>query len=383
MDDNRAISDAIEAANTSVTMQELEPLLVKASTIHAAHHDNTIQFERSVFTNWSCSVNDCAYCYLSTQPRAQRHAQRSMASLLAELFICKEMGWEVGYFTGGIGVHTINDLAYLANLSEKVLGHKVMINYGAFARPAFEKLRPHISGVGAAIEVIEPELHDTICPSKPLKPLLDTLALVHEFGMKNTITIILGLGESKEDFDDLIDFIDEHHIQKIQFCFLKPQQGTVFEESEAPSAAYMAWWIAKTRIARPDILLKAAITTDRIDQMGLLIRAGINTFSRFPIFQLFACEFARALEAQIAASGRSFSSSFTQLSASLADDALYLAKIKALDLEDDLKEQICHKAAQYLKKMRKAVAKADSSPKENTPPASKKRSGFAFTATDA
>ena len=39
---------------------------------------------------------------MSTQPE-NKSAVRSKESLLAELLICKKLGWEIGFVSGGIG----------------------------------------------------------------------------------------------------------------------------------------------------------------------------------------------------------------------------------------------------------------------------------------
>src|SRR3989344_4901255 len=89
-----------------ITEPELTPLLEQAQKIYASSFDNRIWFERSLFINWTCGIADCKYCYLSTKPKKEMHALRSKASILAEIVICKVMGWRIGYITGGLRVET-------------------------------------------------------------------------------------------------------------------------------------------------------------------------------------------------------------------------------------------------------------------------------------
>ena len=56
-----------------------------------------------------------------------------------------------------------------------------------------------VEGVEYAIESFNEELHNFICPSKPLKSLLLFLKNLEEENLQKLITIILGIGEKKED----------------------------------------------------------------------------------------------------------------------------------------------------------------------------------------
>jgi len=325
----------------------MEELLERASLVHAENFDDSLTFERSVFINWSCALADCTYCYLSTQPKAKTYAKRSNASILAEILICKELGWRVDYITGGIGVHSLLEQKELFSLIKKVYGEAVCVNLGPMSEKHFEMLSGNIAGVGVAIESFIPSIQEKICPSKPHPPFIKTLKISNSLGLRNVITIILGLGERKEDYPILEKFIRDNSIQKIQFCFLKPQKGTIHENQLPPSSSYAAWWIAKTRCTFPSIKLKIAITEDRIPDLPLLCKAGINTFSRFPVIKKFGRPIAFTLEKAISASGRLFTSTFTTMPSIDWD-----GKVDGLEIEDSLKEQIRVKLHEYLKKMK-------------------------------
>lgn len=69
--------------------------------MYKTRFDNRTWFERSIFINWTCAIADCKYCHLSTKqkydPSEEIKAIRSSESILAEVLICKAMGWEIGH----------------------------------------------------------------------------------------------------------------------------------------------------------------------------------------------------------------------------------------------------------------------------------------------
>jgi len=249
----------------------MEELLKKANKVTLENHEPVVYFDRSIFINWSCSLADCTYCYLSTQPKSDKYAKRSNASILAEAIICKHFGWNVAYITGGIGVHTLIEQKELAQQLKAVLGKPIMINLGPMTKPMFDHLLPDIEGVGVAVESFIPEIQAKVCPSKPLPAFIKTLKVCNELGLKNIITIILGIGEKKEDFHIFEQFIEDNKVQKVQFCFLKPQKGTIHEHDAEPTPEYVTWWIAKTRVAFPNLKIKIAITQESLNHLSLFL----------------------------------------------------------------------------------------------------------------
>ena len=68
-----------------------------------------IHFERAIFISWYCSIGDCAYCYMSTQKKRisdPKKAKRTTASILAEAYLCKKLGWKIGFLSAGYGSYT-------------------------------------------------------------------------------------------------------------------------------------------------------------------------------------------------------------------------------------------------------------------------------------
>ena len=333
-----------------VTKEELTPLLEKAQKIYQQHFPLTVYFERSIFINWTCSIADCKYCFLSTKPKHDPKekpiAIRSPASILAEVLVCKAMDWKVGYITGGLRVESTDYLINLISKINMITGEKIMMNFGPYAKSEIVKLKPYVLGMGSAIESFDEELHDFICPSKPLRSLMKFLQNLQEEGLQKLITIILGIGERKEDAEIVIQKIKEYNIEKVQLCFLKPQENTVFDEVPPPNPEYMAWWIATIRIACPTVQIKVALVQERMQDVELYLRAGANGFSRFMVFLDFNSQYAQELEKGCQRAGRKLEGRFTELS-----EVDVQKLVEELPFDEVLKKKILPKAQQYFRKL--------------------------------
>lgn len=335
-----------------VSKKELAALLPEAEKTYLKYFPPTAYFERSIFINWTCAIADCKYCFLSTKPKhdpkEKPTAIRSPASILAEVLVCKAMDWKVGYITGGLRVESTDYLINLINKINVITGEKIMMNFGPYAKSEIIKLKPYVSGMGSAIESFDEELHNFICPSKPLRSLMKFLENLQEEGLQKLITIILGIGERKEEVDIVIQKIKEYNIEKVQLCFLKPQENTVFNEVPPPNPDYMAWWIAKIRITCPEVQIKVALVQERTQDVELYLRAGANGFSRFKVFLDFNSIYAKELEEGCTRAGRKLEGKFTELS-----EVDVQRLVEALPFDENLKLKILPKAKQYFRKLEK------------------------------
>jgi biotin synthase-like enzyme len=286
---------------------------------------------------------------MSTQQGRNKHkiARRTTESLLAELLICKKLGWELGFISGGHKAYTQTDFKELLQKLYAVAGEKLWINVGALSKEELLVYKPFIKGVVASIETVNPEIHKKVCPSKPIQPFEEMLLNAKTLKLKRAMTIILGLGETIDDFELLKDFIEQYELDKVHFYGLNPQRGTPFEKSKPPTPEYQAEWIAKTRIAFPKLDIQCGIWTDRVDRVGLLLKAGANSISKFPIMKEFGKKSAKEIEKQAEKTGRKFTGTLTTLPKINWDK-----EIKKLELDKVLKEKIKKKLKLYLKNMR-------------------------------
>jgi len=176
-------------------------------------------FERAIFFSWYCGIRDCAFCYMSTQPDSKK-AVRSKESLLAELILCKKLGWEIGFISGGVGAFSKARFLDLLKDMHAVAGEKFWLNVGALSKEELEEYLPYAKGVVGSIETVNKELHSKVCPSKPAEPYFEMFNDALELGLETGMTIILGLGESIDDFSELKKIIEKYKISKIHFLLI-------------------------------------------------------------------------------------------------------------------------------------------------------------------
>jgi biotin synthase-like enzyme len=310
-------------------------------------------FERAVFFSWYCGIADCKYCYMSTQPKdvieKRKLARRSTESILAEFMICKKLGWDIGFFSGGNKAFSYDEFKELLRLITIVTEEKIWVNIGPLGKKEIEDFLPYIKGVVGSVETINQEIHEKVCPSKPIAPIEKMFKETDSLGLDKAITIILGLGETLDDFPSLIDFITKHSISKIHFYGLNPHKGTMFEDASPPPAEYQAEWIAKTRNRFPKIDIQCGIWADRVDRVELLLKAGANSISKFPAIRRFGSDESVMIEKSAEKAGRKFIGSLTELP--VIDPS---EEVSNLPIDSDLKEKIVHKMQSYLKSMKKS-----------------------------
>jgi len=327
-------------------------IIEKANNIYLDNFPNKTCFERAIFFSWYCSIRDCTFCYMSTQNKQfnpDKIPRRTTESILAEVFLSKKLGWDLGFFSGGINAYTNKEFLDVVKKVNYVYNDKIWVNVGPLSKKELISLKPYIKGVVGSIETINPKIHSKVCPSKPMKPYekmyVDSLSL----NLKTSLTIILGLGETINDFNLLKEFIKKYKISKVHFYGLNPHKGTLFENSLPPSMEYQAEWIARTRLEFPKIDIQLGIWLDRVDRVSLLLNSGANSISKFPATSKFGSKEAYEIERQAKLAGREFQGTLTKL-----PDIDWDKEVdKLTELDKDLRERIKIKLHQYIKTMAK------------------------------
>jgi biotin synthase-like enzyme len=327
----------------------MDDLILKANKIYQANFDNITKFERALFLSWYCSKGDCKFCYMSTQKdliKEPMKARRSFASIFAEAIISKACGWEIEFLSGGYESFDLKELRFITQNINKITGKKQWLNIGTLSEDELEKFVPYIEGYVGTLECINPKLRNEICPSKPLSDIKETFKACDKFGLKKAVTVIIGLGETIEDFINLKKFIEENNISRITFYSLNPQKGTIFKES--PTIDYYEQWIAKTRESFPKLHIVAGAWYNKIDYYGRLLKAGANNFTKFPVLKLFGSKYAKEILKEVSVAKRIFSGELIKL------PKIDIKKeIDKLGVNDTLKNQIKNKIESYLSKMKK------------------------------
>ena len=304
-------------------------------------------FERAIFLSWYCAKADCKFCYMSTMKNLDpKKARRTKESILAEALLCKSLGWKIEFLSGGYESYTEKELFFLIKEIHKIHGEKLWLNMGVLNEKALELFKPHLKGVTGAVECINPKLHDFLCPSKPLSEITDMFKTCDKLNLKKSMTLIIGLGESLDDFNSLKKFIKEYRIDRITFYALNPHEGTLF--IKGPKSEYYSEWIRQTRKEFPKLEIVAGSWVNRLNEISLLLKSGADAITKFPAIKLFATKYAKQIENQVKLAGREFTGTLTKLPA-----INWNKKVDKLDLDKNLKEKIKIKLNIYLKQMLK------------------------------
>ncbi|MEA3515182.1 MAG: radical SAM protein [Nanoarchaeota archaeon] len=331
-----------------VMVEDFNELIKEAKEVYSENFDNIAWFGRCIFMSWYCDLGTCKFCFRSTTKHKIKHAKsakRSVSSLLTDALIGRNLGWRIEFLTGGYRIFSFDEMLDIIKKVSHIFQQKIWLNLGVMEKEQLEMIKPYVEGVCASIETAEPKLHDLICPDKPIQPYSDFLDLAEEMGFKKSMTIVVGLGEKKEDIGYLFDFIEKHNLDRITFYALKPVQGTGYTKSPEPE--YYAWWIAKTRIRFPKLEIIAGLTPKQPDYTKLILDAGANAITKFPVLKKFNSPETQLIEKMVRDSGREFVSVLNKL-----PEIDWDKKIDELEFDDGLKEEIRQKLGMYLKKMR-------------------------------
>lgn len=329
-------------------MEDFNKLISKAQRVYQENFPLTTNFERAIFFSWYCSIADCGFCFMSANPEKHSRtlAKRSLASMIAEAALTKALGWDQGFISGGIGAFEIPDFVEIIKNICLVAEQKLWLNTGPLSKFVLEKYLPYTQGVVGAIETTNKELHKKVCPSKPVEPYLRMFEHAESLGLKKAMTLIVGLGETKEDFDSFAELIRTYKLDKVHIYGLVPQKKTMLANKQPPTPEYQAWWIAKTRVEFPKLDVQAGIWTKRPEHVTLCLRAGANTLSKFSALSKFGSPEAKAIEQAAKRAGRKFKSSLTRMPGINAKKL-----VAGLNIDEGLKPKVFEKLQKYVEKL--------------------------------
>ena len=287
-------------------------LIKKANEITLKTHGDLITLERAVFLSWWCDKGDCAFCYMSTQKdkiKDPTKARRNVSNIYAEAEMCKRLDWNIEFLSGGYKSFTTEEIKGIATTIKDITGDGVWLNTGI--TDELGQYGSEIKGITGAVEVANPEIHNRVCPSKKLADISNMLDVAGDLGFKKAITIILGLGETLDDVDYVIDYIREHKIDRVIFYSLNPHKETVYANSSQPASLYYAQVVAQVRLAFPDIEIICGTWIDNLANIGILILSGANGITKFPLFKMFGTKYGKRVEEEVKWAGRQLKGTFT------------------------------------------------------------------------
>lgn len=290
-------------------------LIKDANKITLRNHGDLITLERAVFLSWWCDKGDCAFCYMSTQKEKIKDptkARRNVSNIYAEAEMCKRLDWNIEFLSGGYKSFTTQEIKDIATTIKDITGDGVWLNTGI--TDDLDQYGSEIKGITGAVEVANPEIHNRVCPSKKLEDISNMLDVAGDLGFKKAITIILGLGETLDDVDYIIDYIKDHKIDRVIFYSLNPHKETVYANSSQPASLYYAQVVAQVRLAFPDIEIICGTWIDNLANIGILILSGANGITKFPLFKMFGTKYGKRVEEEVKWAGRQLKGTFTDKS---------------------------------------------------------------------
>lgn len=284
----------------------------KTNKLTLKKHGDIISLERAIFLSWWCDKGDCAFCYMSTQKNKIKDptkAKRKIANIYAEVEMCSRLNWNIEFLSGGNKSVKPTQIKEIATNIQKITGKGVWLNIGTTKN--LDKYGDEIEGITGAVETVNPELHKKICPSKNIEDINNMLEKAENLGFKKSITIILGLGETIEDLDYLIDYIKTNKIDRIIFYSLNPHKETIYAETSQPASLYYSEVVANIRLKFPDIEIICGTWIDNLANIGILILSGANGITKFPLFKMFGTKYGKRVEKEILYANRKIKGTFT------------------------------------------------------------------------
>lgn len=298
-----------------VKNKEIFDLLIEANKITEKIHGKDVSLERAIFLSWWCEKGDCKFCYMSSQKNRIQNpekAKRHIKGIYAEAELTKRMGWNIEFLSGGYGVYSTNELKEISETIYDITGNPVWLNIGITNE--LDQYDDEIIGVTGAVETANPKFHDEICPSKSILDIKEMLRQASELGYKKAITIIVGLGEKIDHLNNLFDLIEELDIDRIIFYSLNPHPNTEYHLTPQPASLYYASIVAATRIRFPKIEIITGTWTDNLANIGVLLKAGSNGLTKFPLFKMYGNRYGKRVEEEIFWANRNLKGSFSDMS---------------------------------------------------------------------
>lgn len=291
------------------TIKEANKLTTKSWGDH-------VTLERAIFLSWWCDIATCKFCYMSTQKEKQigpENAKRKPWRILAEAEICKRIGWNIEFLSGGYGSYTLEEIKLLTEMISHISQRPAWLNVGILNNHELDVFGDEVEGIVGAVEAIDDKLHKYVAPGKPLDKIKDMLHEAKDMDLKTGITIILGLGEKVDDLVKLFDFIEEMQLNRITFYALNAHRSTEFEDYPAPASLYQAGTIALTRNNFPDLEIIGGTWTDQLANIGPMLLAGTNGITKYPLFSMYGNKYGKKVEEEIKFANRKILGTFTDM----------------------------------------------------------------------
>ena len=264
-----------------------------------------VTYSRKVFIPLTQLCRDtCHYCTFATTPRAVHTAYLSRDEVLAiaragEAAGCREALFTLGdrpearYSSARAALEALGHattLSYLREMAAAVIENTGLLphlNAGLMDDGDYTALRPTAVSMGLMLETASDRLSEKGgphfgSPDKIPARRLEAIAAAGRARVPFTTGLLIGIGETRaERIDALVAIRDLHrrygHIQEVIIQNFRAKPGTKMAAHPEPPLDEHLWTIAAARlILGPDMVIQAPPNLHRLDELGALLRAGVN-----------------------------------------------------------------------------------------------------------
>lgn len=293
-----------ELARLLAAEDELEPLLLRASSLAQEGFGQRISYSRKVFiplTHWCRDV--CHYCTFAAPPRKGDQPFLDLDQVLEIARAGARAGCDEALFTLGDKpewrypaarealkqMGFASTLEYLAHCAERVhaeTGLLPHLNPGVMTREELARLRSVSVSMGIMMESTAERLsarggphHRS--PDKQPAVRLATLEAAGELAVPFTTGLLIGIGETRlERIETLLAIRRSHlrhgHVQEIIIQNFRAKPGTRMATAPEPDLKELQWTIAVARlIFGPSMSIQAPPNLSD-GHLASLVAAGIN-----------------------------------------------------------------------------------------------------------
>ncbi|HEX6359599.1 5-amino-6-(D-ribitylamino)uracil--L-tyrosine 4-hydroxyphenyl transferase CofH [Actinophytocola sp.] len=283
----------------SVLEMPLGELMTLAATVRDGLFGSRVTYSPKVFIPLTTLCRDrCGYCTFAKSPARAGAPYLTPDQVLAIAVRGAEAGCHEALFTLGeqpedryaiarewLTEHGYSSTVdYLAAMCELVVTETGLLphaNAGALDRDGLARLRAVSASQGMMLESLNPDLAaHRGAPDKTPARRLATLETAGELAIPFTTGILVGIGESREDWLSALHAIaDAHrrhgHVQEVIVQNFVPKPGTLMRDTPpCPSAEFLRAVATARVVLPPEIHLQAPPNLS--EDFGLLLDAGID-----------------------------------------------------------------------------------------------------------
>lgn len=265
--------------------------------------NNVISYSRKVFINLINLCRDlCGYCTYKKEPDQIGVSMLFPGDVLSLVRVGRDYRCTEALFVTGERPETkyiearnwlkslgyTSTVEYICNLGKRVLTESGLLphtNAGNISKREMNELRKTNASLGLMLETSSQRLtkagypHE-FAPSKNPKARIKTLEKAGELAIPMTTGLLVGIGETKEEYIDSLFTIKKIHerfgnIQEIIIQNFSPKSSTNMERSLSPSTEYFLRCVSLARMIIPNMNIQVPPNLN-YSILEKCIDAGIN-----------------------------------------------------------------------------------------------------------